>query len=264
MFWILLLAPLVLQLAILYFLAGLLNKVTYRRLGKGIYLLLMWPGVVVHELSHLIGCLLTGTRVREVKLFAPHEESPGYLVLGYVSHDRPRNGLVQLIVSAAPFFGGAAALWLLLRLMVPEALTLQLPPGIFREATLAAAFSAVGTVVSLYAKFAAVLFASLAWDAWTTYVFLYFLFSIAAHIAPSGHDMRYAVIGALAVGILLAVLVWLGGRYAPAMAAGLAAGAVRVVGALVALLGYGVAVVVVVSAAVMGLAFITGGVRGRR
>src|SRR5260221_628721 len=112
------LAPLIVQLVLLSVLGGAVNRSAYRSFGKGIYLLLMCPGVIVHELSHLVGCLVTGTKVRQVRLFAPRDEG-GSLVLGEVEHDRPRSAIARTIVAGAPFFGGAAAILLLTRLFLP-------------------------------------------------------------------------------------------------------------------------------------------------
>ncbi|MGE4159404.1 MAG: M50 family metallopeptidase [Planctomycetota bacterium] len=62
----------------------------------------MGPAVILHELSHVLVCWLTLSKVNEVKVF----EREG----GSVSHDKPRVPLGQVLISLAPFFGG----WILM------------------------------------------------------------------------------------------------------------------------------------------------------
>ena len=57
-----------------------------------------FPGIVFHELSHFIACLLVGVNVKEVKLFDSEE--------AYVMHDLPKHAWQSVIISIAPFFIG--------------------------------------------------------------------------------------------------------------------------------------------------------------
>jgi len=64
----------------------------------------MAPGVVVHELSHLVACSLTGAKVRRVVLFGPSG--------GSVTHTKPRMPILgQPLISLAPIAGCTLALW---------------------------------------------------------------------------------------------------------------------------------------------------------
>ena len=250
--WLFLFTPLLVQLVVLYVLSSAMNRLAYTMLGKGFYLLIMWPGVIVHELSHLIGCLLTGTRVFEVKLFSPREESPGNLVLGYVTHAKPRNPFAQFIVSAAPFFGGAAALWGILYFIAPKALRGLGVPLVFgagRGVTVTLA-----TAATSFAAFSSSLAGSLDWHSWKAYVAALVLFSVAVHIAPSRHDMKYALVGASSIAVLVAIAAWLGGRYAPLATFRVAGWVARAVAAITVLLGYGLACVVLATALLFGVA----------
>ncbi|HTM68075.1 MAG TPA: hypothetical protein VL426_02145 [Candidatus Binatia bacterium] len=239
--WLLLFAPLLVQLVALYALSSAMNRLAFGLLGKWLYLLVMWPGVIVHELSHFVGCLLTFTKVFELKLFSPREESPGNLVLGYVSHAKPRNAVAQFIVSSAPFFGGAAALWGILAFVAPRAIRGLGMPLSFGDG---GGFTvAVGTAIKSYASFSAALASSLDWRSWKAYVAAWALFAVSVHIAPSRHDMKYALAGGSVVAVLIAVLAWLGGRYAPVLTVGAAAWTARAAAAVTVLLGYGLACV---------------------
>lgn len=239
--WLLLFAPLLAQLVVLYVLSSSMNRLAFELLGKWPYLFVMWPGVIVHELSHLVGCLVTGTKVLEVKLFSPREESPGNMVLGYVAHAKPRNPLAAFVVSAAPFFGGAAALWGVLALVAPTAIRGLGVPLTFARG--GGATVAVGAALRSYAAFSSALASSLDWRSWRAYAAAWALFAIAAHVAPSRHDMKYALAGGAVLAVVVAALAWVGGRYAPMLVVGAASWTARAVAAVTVLLGYGVACV---------------------
>ncbi len=59
--------------------------------------IVFFPGIVFHELSHVLACHLTGVKVRNVKWFGVDE--------AYVQHDKPR-ALQGLFISIAPFLFG--------------------------------------------------------------------------------------------------------------------------------------------------------------
>jgi len=253
--------PLLLQLVLLHLLAKFLDRLIYRRFGRTFYLLFMWPGVVIHELSHLTACLATFTRVREVRLFAPRDERSGTLTLGWVAHDRPRNPVISTLIGSAPFFGGAAALWLLLH---------WLYPAVLREADLrplvwsggwAGAFDLFTGSIAAYAGLAAAVFAHLAAGGWRTAVFLVAATSLAAHAAPSKTDLRHTIMGLAAAVVILLLLVLVGGRLDPAWPQRLAASVSRPIGAVSVLLGYGLVCVCSSLAVFGGLAVILSGLR---
>lgn len=54
---------------------------------------LFFPGVVLHELSHVLACAATGVKVHKVKWFGVTE--------AFVQHDKPR-ALSGLVISLAP------------------------------------------------------------------------------------------------------------------------------------------------------------------
>jgi hypothetical protein len=57
-------------------------------LGRIVFYLLVFPGVVLHEGAHFLACLLTGTKVSRFAPFSPARSNDGRLVLGYVRHER--------------------------------------------------------------------------------------------------------------------------------------------------------------------------------
>jgi hypothetical protein len=66
------------------------------------------PGIVVHELAHGLACLLTGTRIHEMRLFR-FGDPPGYVI-----HDRAASATAGVLIAFAPtvvnaLVGAAAA-----------------------------------------------------------------------------------------------------------------------------------------------------------
>ena len=237
---LLLFVPLALQLAAIYALSGYANSVLFRRLGRTLYLLMMWPGVVVHELSHLFACMVTFTKVVEVKLFAPHEESPGTLVMGYVRHAQPGNPVSAALISGAPFFGGAAALWLAMRFFSPAA-----GAGVFTALSLpSSGQELVASAIHLIGQFAA-FFVSLAGSldlhSWTTYVFFYLVLVLSSHIAPSRPDMLHALAGVVGMGVLAWIFIAVGGWFGLTVPAGSLTAVSSWLGSVTVLLSYGMA-----------------------
>ena len=75
-----------------------------RIFSKGAHRFFVFLGVIVHEYSHAFGCLITGTKIKEIKLF---EESGGH-----VTHEK-RNPFITAIIAMMPLFGCSLFLLLL-------------------------------------------------------------------------------------------------------------------------------------------------------
>ncbi|HEY8108583.1 MAG TPA: M50 family metallopeptidase [Patescibacteria group bacterium] len=99
----LLCATLVLSYAANWFLARVFVGKTYRYL--------IAPGVIVHEYSHALACILTGARIRKVRVF---KETGGEVV-----HEPARLPFGEGLISVAPILGAAIAVYLLAVLLVP-------------------------------------------------------------------------------------------------------------------------------------------------
>lgn len=59
--------------------------------------ILFFPGMIWHEFSHVLACLVTGVRIHKVKWFGVDE--------AFVQHDQPRAS-AGLVISLAPFVLG--------------------------------------------------------------------------------------------------------------------------------------------------------------
>lgn len=196
--------PLALQLIVLYFMARLFDRIVLRRLGKRWYLALTWPGVVIHELSHYIGCKLTLTRVHRVHLFYPHGDT-----LGMVEHERTRNPISNIIISIAPLFGVTAVIWLLTRWVFPglyleQIETVQAAVTDFTSFKQFFAFGG-GYFTQLWG-YVRELFVSMDFSQWQTYIFLYFMLTLSTHAAPSNVDLKHTYFGIFGLAVLFILL----------------------------------------------------------
>ncbi len=66
-----------------------------------------FPGVIVHEMAHLLVCFLTRTRVLRFRLFRLGNPA------GYVVHEKPRGAWKTILIGTGPFFVNTAAGFLL-------------------------------------------------------------------------------------------------------------------------------------------------------
>lgn len=157
---------------------GLILLLTGRaNIATMVYDLLVLPGVVLHELSHVLVALLLGLRVLQINLFQ------------FRSHNDPRQGEVIVtkadplrmsVVGAAPLISGVAVLVLLLRWLDPPTVSLDL-----------AMFSQLWRQLHDPA----------------TAIATYFLFAIANTMFPSEADRRaWWVVGAIVLALGLVFL----------------------------------------------------------
>jgi hypothetical protein len=78
--------------------------------NKSITLFVLYPGVVIHELSHILFCVLLGARIKKFQLF---DSGSGYVE--YASKDRSVTR--DFLISVAPLLVGGALLYLALKLL---------------------------------------------------------------------------------------------------------------------------------------------------
>jgi len=158
-----------------------------------LFYLLILPGTVVHELSHVLACLMTGVHVRDVRLFSPQANG----VVGWVTHDTAdplRRGFIAL----APFLGGSVAIYALIRFVLPPT---EVDPLTSQPVDLALGFkAAAATIVGIVR--------SSNLHEPKTWFGLYLLFSLGYAVAPSRQDLHHLVAGGLMViGLIMSVIV---------------------------------------------------------
>jgi len=176
----------------------------------------VWLGVIVHEYSHAFACLITHTKIFEIKLF----ERTG----GHVGYQKP-NPLTDAIISMAPLFGCSLFLLFLAWLLG------ILPTYWDVEGVVFSLGSINLSDTSFYNSFISLLIAARTtfWInivelfGWTTlffFIFLYLVGSVSACIAPSGVDLKHAALGLIifaALGFIVLYLKPLG--YIPGLTA---------------------------------------------
>lgn len=179
------------------FLSRLASKILIKIFGSFVYKIIVWPGVVVHELSHLIGALITLTPVHGFSVL-PEESDDGEFILGKVTHDATDNPFKQIIISTLPFFGGAIAIWILAYYLISG---FHASAPVISVSTTGAAKYAVDWI--MFAKY---FVASINLSLWQSWLFLYLAIAISAHLAPSNHDLFYAFGGLLEIIIVGAII----------------------------------------------------------
>jgi len=155
------------------------------------------PGIVVHELSHLAGCLLTGAPVSRVVLFGPSG--------GCVEHGEPTMPLLgRPVISLAPVAGCTLALWgvwtvfagrLGLEPLRLPGLELSAQGGLrlwlVLKTLFADAFQRVFSRRFLSAE---------------GILFLYLVLTFSICMAPSRTDLRHAFVGLVVVGAVSVIV----------------------------------------------------------
>ncbi len=169
---------------IMILLSNLIDRMFVRILPGIGYRIFIAPGIIIHEVSHAIGCILTGAKVLEIKVF----QREG----GYVKHTPPRVPLIgKPIISLAPIFGGVIILYLL---------TVVFGMRNVDGAIWAGSSSTITGFVKLFE--AAFDFIGARWTSVFFWIFIYFLIAITTTMAPSHTDMKHAVFG---LGVLLVI-----------------------------------------------------------
>src|SRR5450756_760450 len=104
-------AILIACLVALMTLSYLLRRVLSRAVRRDwLFYLLLAPGTIVHELCHVIACLVTLTRVYEVHLFQLRREGGGTIQLGEVEH-ADVGPIRDFIVAVAPLVGASTLIY---------------------------------------------------------------------------------------------------------------------------------------------------------
>lgn len=117
----------VLSILVLFTLLVFLRELVLAKLARRqiIYYIVLFPGIILHEISHITGCLITLTKVRKVKLFS--------LKGGFVMHEKPTLPILGIfIISIAPLVVGLFISHILFGLIyTPEGLKYQLSTAIY-------------------------------------------------------------------------------------------------------------------------------------
>jgi len=205
-----LVVPIVVCLVVLYLLSSWQTKRLARAFGWRGMLFTGWLGTPVHELSHALAAVLTMHKIEEIALFRPRQATGQ---LGHVRHSyNPKNPYAAVLGNAAiplaPFLGGAAVIYLLTVLLMPD----LVPDRVISEGrpvaanafTDSAGYSALAKRSWAYVgHLKRIVLARESWRQWRFYVYAYVVFCVGMHLAPSASDFRNFRTPALLLVILI-------------------------------------------------------------
>ena len=152
------------------------------------------PGVVVHECAHILGCLLTGAKIKKVVLFSEGG--------GSVTHTKPTIPLLgNVIISTAPLFCIPLVLagfaWFFSQYLgcvfPPLPLVIDSPEGVL---------SLGGGIAGMFTQNILVKF-----NPWF-FLYLYLTLSLVLSLAPSHQDLKNAVTGVILLMIAGILIFW--------------------------------------------------------
>ncbi len=189
-------------LILVLILSRLVNFWLEQLLGSRWFKIICWPGVVVHELSHLLGAVLTLTKVTGFSLLPRSIGSAGQ-VLGSVTHEASKNPLTLILISLFPFLGGSFILWCLAIILIPNAPLLA--PVINISSNISQSSL---SYLSSWWSFIIYFWQILDFSVWQTWLFLYLAFGISAHLAPSTPDLKHTSASFTAISLLVILLVY--------------------------------------------------------
>lgn len=177
---------------ILILLSFFIDYLLARIFSKGAHRFFVFLGVIVHEYSHAFGCLITRTKIKEIKLF---EESGGH-----VTHEK-RNPFITAIIGMMPLYGCSIFILLLaiifgyIGVWFPKDTVFSLGNTNFLNSFSHFLVLAGNTFYYNFKEFniIQIIFFIL---------FLYFVGSVTATIAPSGVDLKHSAVGMVIVFIL--------------------------------------------------------------
>ncbi len=152
--------------------------------------LIIFPGVIIHEISHAIGCIIMGAKIKEISLFS----SKG----SFVSHSKPLIPIIgNFIISFSPIAGSIASLVLFFNIFgfyFPK-VDLSLEPAylsflsVFRES--------IAFIIDNY-------------QSWQFWLFSYLTISLVISLSPSKKDFKNSFISSLFIAGILIIFLYFG------------------------------------------------------
>ena len=143
---------------------------------------LIIPGVIIHELSHALGCLITGAKVESIKVF---DKEGGEVVHGepYIKYIGP------IIISMAPIVGGMLMFYLW---------TLLIDTPFQLDGNSSTIMSASESFISRLGQ--------IKWFEWQIWVYLYGCLNLVICISPSTQDFTNCKWGLLIIFLAMGLI----------------------------------------------------------
>ena len=161
---------------------------------RSFYYFIRAPGVIVHECSHILGCLITGAKVKKVVFFSERGGS-----VSYTASKIPYLG--DVVISTAPLFCIplvlAGCTW-----VFSQYLGCVFPPLPMGVDSADALFGLVIGIVGMFTRNLIVRF-----NPWFL-VYLYLTLTLVLSLAPSAQDMKNAAIGIGIITLVGILILW--------------------------------------------------------
>ena len=173
--------PYIVLAFLMHFMSRLIRNGIAKESSGNFWIYLTSPGVAVHELGHVVFCLVFRHQITEVKLF---ENDSRKNRLGHVCHRYNPDSYYQRIgnffIGTGPIWFGVACIFVLSNLLLPDGM-----------------ISSSYDFRILMKTFLSGFFTVVFWLSWKTWLWIYLSFSIFAHIALSRSDLEGAADGLL-------------------------------------------------------------------
>ncbi|MCC0738660.1 hypothetical protein [Clostridioides sp. ZZV14-5902] len=178
------------------------NKFIFLSFGKTGVIVTGAIGTFIHELSHLIMCLIFMHKINSVKFFRPIE-SKNDGVLGYVNHSYKKDNIYQSIgnffIGIAPIIGGIMMIIVLFRILLPDSyikitqnIDLKLYVSMINNFNIAGFIQIILDDVSNFVK--TILLTP---DIYSLryFIFMFLMYSISTHMSLSSADLKNSLKG---------------------------------------------------------------------
>lgn len=155
-------------------------------LGGRIYSIVFWPGVLIHELSHAVGALITFTPIHRISLLPRDQGS--LRIFGSVEFEGTKNPIKLIVISVTPLVVGAVLLSFGIRYFGAH------PPlpaaNVFSYGRYALALTHhITQTFSLKDPL--------------NWLVLYLMITISIHLSPSRQDLKYTALGVLSIFLIV-------------------------------------------------------------
>jgi hypothetical protein len=183
---------------LIHFISHLTFRSLERSFGRGGTYLVSWLGTPVHELGHVIFCIIFLHRIVEVKFFEP---DPVTGTLGYVNHTwnklNPWQLLGNFFIGIGPIILGCLVLFALFYFLIPD--SSQAWNEIVAGAKSLNSDGTAGSYLTVMQNSAFTLvkliFTISNLSTWQFWVFLYLSICIASNIRLSWSDLKISLTG---------------------------------------------------------------------
>lgn len=154
---------LIIIIALLGYISNWLN---WKYLNSSIIRFLYYIGTFIHEVSHIIFCILTGARISKISIFSKQPK---------IVHSKSKIPIIgQTLISLAPIIGGMAFLYVINRFCLSNYFTI---PDISNWKDFFSASINIFSHINL-----------LHWQSW---VMILLFFNMGAMIGPSLQDLKH-------------------------------------------------------------------------